>query len=144
GRVLWETGIPKGIRAYYMPDTIHGDLANDRRHFDAIVDLLNSGTTSKLGATPPAGRDVADVIEMHDPMPAMIPDEAELVATALGGRRSKVDDRPADTRIAIRMVHDNLTNARHPVLVSHYSHDVIVAGERYLDRCLDGRLSELL
>jgi hypothetical protein len=143
GRVLWATGIPKGIRTFYM-DTVHGDLANDRRHFDAIVDLLNSGTTSKLGTVPPARRDVADVVEMRDPMPAMIPDEAELVATALGGRRAKVEDRPADTRIAIRVVHDNLTNAKHPVLVSHYRHDVIVAAERYLDRCLGGRLSDLL
>jgi hypothetical protein len=37
-----------------------------------------------------------------------------------------------------------LVNAKYPVLVSHYRHDVIVAAEKYLDERLDGRLSELL
>jgi tetratricopeptide (TPR) repeat protein len=143
GRVLWDTGIPKGIRTFYM-DTVHGDMANDTRHFAAILDLLNTGTTSKLPTAPRAARDAAETFEMRDPLPAMVPDEAELVSAALGGRRVKVEVKPDDTRIAIRMVHDNLTNARFPVLVSHYRHDVIVAAEAYLDRRLGGRLSELL
>ncbi len=52
--------------------------------------------------------------------------------------------RAEQARITVRMVHDNLTNARSPVLVSHYRIDVIVAAEEYLDRQLDHRLSELL
>jgi triacylglycerol esterase/lipase EstA (alpha/beta hydrolase family) len=143
GRVLWDTGIPKGIRAFYM-DTVHGDLANDRRHFAAIVDLLNTGTTSKLPTAPRATRGGDETFEMRDPLPAMVPDEAELVAAALGGRREKVESKPEDARIAVRVVNDNVTNARFPVLVSHYRHDVIVAAEAYLDKRLDGRLSELL
>ncbi len=143
GRVLWDTGIPKGISTFFM-DTVHGDLANDRRHFAAIADLLDTGTTSRLPTAPPARRGAGDVFEMREEMPAMVPDEAELVAEALGGRRQRFTSSREEPRIAIRVVHDNLTNARSPVLLSHYRDDVIVAAEKYLDDRLDGRLSELL
>ena len=143
GRVLWDTGIPKDVPTFYM-DTVHGDLANDRRHFAAIVDLLNTGRTTRLSTTPPVSRASDTPFEMRDPMPAMVPDEAELVADALGGRREKVEVGRSGSRIHIRLIHDNVTNAKHPVLVSHYEKDVIVAAEKYLDGRLDGRLSELL
>lgn len=143
GRVLWETGIPANIRAFFM-DAVHGDLANDRRHFAALVDLLNTGTTAKLPSTPPVSRGADERFEMREPMPAMVPDEAELVAEALGGQRADIEAKAGETRINVRIVHDNLTNARSPVLASHYRFDVIVAAEAYLDTQLDGRLSELL
>ncbi len=143
GRVLWETGIPKGIPAYFM-NASHGDLANDRRHFPAIVDLLHTGSTSKLPITPPVRRGADARFEMRERLPAMVPDEAELVSDALGGRRVEEETRPSQGRIAVRVVHDNLTNARSPVLASHYHRDVIVAAEAYLDARLNGRLSELL
>lgn len=142
GRVLWETGIPEGLQAYYM-DTVHGDMASDRRHFRAIVDLLNDGSTTRLPQTPPLRRGVDEQFEMREPMPAMIPDEAELVSEALGGRRGRIEAVAPPLRIKLRMVHDNLTNARFPVLASHYKNDVIVAAEAYLDARLGGRLSEL-
>lgn len=143
GRVLWETGIPKNVPTFFM-DAVHGDLANDRRHFPALVDLLNTGTTDRLPKSAPATRDADTRFEMSERAPAMIPDEPELVSAALGGQRTKVEPGKASSRINVRMVHDNLTNAKHPVLVSHYRHDVIVAAEKYLDERLDGRLSELL
>lgn len=144
GRVLWDTGIPAGVLTYYMP-TVHGDMANDRRHFAALVELLEHGSTSRLDTQPPVSRAADETFEVHDRQPAMVPDEQELIADALGGSRLPVTDGPAEAgRIRVRVLHDNLTNARHPVLASHYRHDVIVAAEKYLDRQLGGRLSELL
>ncbi|HEU4523665.1 MAG TPA: hypothetical protein VFR62_01510, partial [Gemmatimonadales bacterium] len=142
GRVLWETGIPAGIPTYYM-DTVHGDLAKDRRHFPALLDLLNTGTTTRLATVPPTSRAGEERFELPDPEPAMVPDEPELVADALGGRRANIEFRPGVPKVTIRVVNDNLTNARFPVLASHYRNDVIVAAEEYLDRTLKGRLSEL-
>jgi alpha-beta hydrolase superfamily lysophospholipase len=144
GRVLWDTGIPSNVPSYFM-DTVHGDMANDRRHFAAIVELLESGATSRLSTTPPVSR-AADTerSELSDRPPTMVPDEQELIADALGGRRQLPVDDAAPTRIRVNVRHDNLTNARNPVLVSHYEKDVIVAAEKYLDMQLDGRLSELL
>jgi len=143
GRVLWDTGIPTDVPVFFM-DTVHGDMANDRRHFGAILDLLNTGTTTRLLATAPVSRAAGELVEMREPMPAMVPDEAELVSAALGGSRRPLAEGRQASRIQIRLVHDNLTNAHHPVLVSHYAQDVIVAAEKYLDERLDGRLSELL
>ncbi len=143
GRVLWETGIPANIRTFFM-DTVHGDLANDRRHFPALVDLLNTGTTAKLPPTPRVARGGDERFEMRERLPAMVPDEAELVSEVLGGRRADVEARAEQARISVRVIHDNLTNARSPVLASHYRFDVIVAAEAYLDRQLNHRLSELL
>lgn len=145
GRVTWDTGIPREVPTFYM-DTIHGDMANDRRHFAALVELLDTGRTTRLATTPPIARAADTPFEARDPLPDSIPDEAELVAAALGGRREKVDagDEAARTHVHVRLVHDNLTNARDPVLVSHYKQDVIVAAEKYLDDQLGGRLSELL
>jgi tetratricopeptide (TPR) repeat protein len=143
GRVLWKTGIPPGVPVFYM-DAVHGDLANQERHFPALVDLLNTGTTSKLPTAEPARRGAEERFELREPEPAMVPDEAELTADALGGTREKVERPSKAGRVSVRVVHDNLTNATSPVLVGHYQHDVIVAAEGYLDRRLDGRLSELL
>lgn len=143
GRVLWKSGIPPGIPTFYL-DTVHGDLASDRRHFAALVELLNTGTSARLPTSPPVSRGPEETFELPEPEPAMVPDEAELVADALGGRRTNAEFRPSLPKVDIRVVNDNLTNARFPVLAGHYRNDVIVAAEEYLDRRLSGRLSELL
>ena len=147
GRGRWPGALgdrhPQGHPGLFM-NAAHGDLANDKRHFPAIVDLLHTGSTSKLPITPPVRRGADARFEMRERLPAMVPDEAELVSDALGGRRVEEETRPAQGRIAVRVVHDNLTNARSPVLASHYHRDVIVAAEAYLDARLNGRLSELL
>ncbi|MEO5822981.1 MAG: CHAT domain-containing protein [Vicinamibacteraceae bacterium] len=144
GRVLWVTGIPQGIPAFYA-EASHGDLASDRRHFAALVDLLETGGTTRLPSTAPIGRASDDVFEMREPLAAMVPGETELIAAALGGSHARLQETLDDaTKVHVRVLHDDLSNARAPVLVSHYRHDVIVAAEKYLDNCLGGRLSELL
>ena len=45
--------------------------------------------------------------------------------------------------VTVRIVHADLGDAASPVLVGHYEGDLIVGAEAYLDRRLDGRLSEL-
>jgi alpha-beta hydrolase superfamily lysophospholipase len=144
GRVPWNTGIPQGVQTYFT-DVVHGDLASTASDFPAILDLLTTGTTSKLATTPPhRTRAVTDTFEMSDPMPAMLPDEQELVASALGGERKRAPRVDADSQqVIVRIVHDNLTNATSPVLVGHYDKDMIVAAEKYLDQILSGRLTEL-
>lgn len=145
GRVTWDTGVLPGIATYYM-DTVHGDMANDRRHFGAIVELLEAGRTARLPTSAPVSRAADTPFEAADPQPDSLPDEADLVAAALGGRRAArgADDGGPRAQVQLRLLHENLTNARYPVLVSHYKQDVIVAAERYLDDQLDGRLSDLL
>ena len=145
GRVLLGDRHSQRASARSTWTRVHGDLANDRRHFAAIVDLLATGTTSELPTSPPQRRAAAEQFEMREPTAGD--------GAGRGRARRRRARRPAAEGQWQRsrrpgspcaIVHDNLTNARSPVLVSHYKDDVIVAAEAYLDRWLDGRLSELL
>ena len=143
GRVLWKTGIPAGLRVFYM-DAVHGDLASTEEAFPALLDLLTTGTTSKLPTTAPQRRTAAtETFEMREPLPAMVPDQEDLVASALGGRRRPMRRTAPRHQVHVRVIHDDLSNATSPVLVGHYEQDVIVGAEAYLDRQLTGRLTEL-
>ncbi|HKP73141.1 MAG TPA: CHAT domain-containing protein [Pyrinomonadaceae bacterium] len=46
--------------------------------------------------------------------------------------------------LEVSMLHGDLRLARHPVVVGHYDGDGIVSAEKYLDRLLDGRLTDRL
>lgn len=144
GRVPWATGIPSGLseRTYYM-NAAHGDLASTEESFAALVDLLEHGRTSKLPKTPPVGRGSSrDAFPLREPALDAFPDETALAAAAMGGRRGR-KPRPAQNRVQVRVVHNNLIWAQSPVVVGHYVNDVIVGAEALLDRQLDGRLREL-
>jgi hypothetical protein len=143
GRVLWKTGIPAGLRVFYM-DAVHGDLASTEEAFPALLDLLTTGTTSRLPTTAPQRRTAAtETFEMREPLPSMVPDQEELVASALGGRRRPLRRPAPRPQVCVRVLHNDLSNATSPVLVGHYEQDVIVGAEAYLDRQLTGRLTEL-
>ena len=143
GRVLWKTGIPAGLRVFYM-DAVHGDLASTEEAFPALLDLLTTGTTSKLPTTAPQRRAAAtETFEMREPLPSMVPDQEDLVASALGGRRRPMRRTAPRHQVRVRVIHNDLSNATSPVLVGHYEQDVIVGAEAYLDRQLTGRLTEL-
>src|SRR5262249_55577070 len=111
--------------------------------FPALVDLLATGATSRLSKQPPTRRDAqSDVLDVRPHRLAMVPDEEDLVAAALGceGRRLEALTAPS---VNVRVVHGNLARALYPVLVGHYRDDVFVSAESYLDGQLDGRLREL-
>ena len=47
--VTWKYGIPPQLspnQVFYM-NTTHGELANDSKHFDAIKDILATGSTTR-------------------------------------------------------------------------------------------------
>jgi hypothetical protein len=144
GRVPWSTGIPVELakQTYYM-NAVHGDLANTEDAFPALVDLLSNGTTSKLPQTPPAVRgDAKETFPLREVAADTFPDDASLMAAALGGRRGTKPRRARDP-IRVSVVHNNLVWAHSPVVVGHYRDDVFVGAEDLLDRQLKGRLREL-
>ncbi len=138
GQVLWSTGIPKGIRAWYT-SAAHGDLARHAPAFPAILDLLQRGTTDRLSQTPPVvsrprGAPPAVARElMH-----RVPSEDDLLATAMGAAPA-VPLRP-ERRVAVRVVNGHLKFARHPLLVGHYIGDTLNGSELVLDREQNGRI----
>ena len=139
GRVPWDTGIPKGLRTWYM-DAEHGNLADYEPAFPAILDLLINGTTDRLRTTPPVVERGAEVAFPITPEKIDIyPDGAELIATAVGGHPRV---RPSAKRlpVLVSVAHGDLSFTRQPVAVGHYQGDSIVSAEDYLDRHLDGML----
>ncbi|MDT3777282.1 CHAT domain-containing protein [Nitrospira sp. MA-1] len=143
GRVPWDTGIPEALKhqTYYM-DSEHGDLANAPEAFDALLDLLNAGVTTKLSQVPLVRRGVSVVpFELPEVRLEMYPNEEDLIASALGSARIKKKRQPT-RKISVTMVHGNLSRASSPVAVGHYEGDTIVSAEAYLDRQLNGRLRE--
>ncbi len=139
GRVPWESGIPAGIRTWYLP-VEHGDLPAAEEGFDAISDLLRHGTTSRLPAKPPEALGETELFDMPVEREPLYPGFGDLARTALGGGR-KVRRRPMESKVKVSVRHGSLAFAGHPVLVGHYKGDTIISAEAYLDQALDGRLS---
>jgi hypothetical protein len=144
GRVLWATGIPAGIRTYYL-DVKHGDLLNHERGFKAISEILGRGETTLLSVDPPSQRGPgAQAGVLADRMIPFYPDEAMLQRAALGGdiipRRERGPGAKARAfRVAV--CHGDLAAALYPVAVGHYLGDTISGTEAVLDRRLAGLMT---
>lgn len=139
GRVPWETGIPQGVKTWYL-QAAHGDLPSTEEGFDAITDLLRHGTTDRLPTAPPETRGAPERFELPPERDQLYPDFADLARTAVGAGRTK-RPRRTERKIKVSVRHGSLAFAGHPVLVGHYKGDTIISAEAYLDRTLDGRLS---
>ncbi|MCC2657429.1 MAG: hypothetical protein K0Q76_2537 [Panacagrimonas sp.] len=148
GTVPWDSGRLDGVATYYVRDTGHDALCTQTRAFAGYVDLLQTGTTTRLPTVPPVvarAPGEGDIFVLRERPPAdSMPGEAELALLGFSGRSPR--ERGATSsmslpplRISIR--HGDLAYARHPVVVGHYQGDAIVAAEKALDRRLGGRLS---
>ena len=141
GRVPWKTGILDPQQTWYA-NAEHGDLARHAPNFEAILDLIETGTTSRLPDKPPAtARGVDQTFELPDE-PILFPDEADIEAAAMGGAPIEPMAPSKGERAKVSITHGNLAFAEGPVLVGHYADDVLVGAEAYLDRVLDGQLSQ--
>ena len=144
GRVTWDSGIPSGIRTWYM-DAVHGDLCSEEDHFDAIADLLTTGTTTRLSTVQPVQRGTGEVVSLIEPEQPLYPDEAMLRAQVLGGSVRRQAPPSADVaKVNVRVLHADLAFSSYPVMVGHYTGDTIISAEKALDRSLAGQLSQRL
>lgn len=151
GTVSWVSGQLDALPTWYLEDTAHDALCVQQHAFAAYLDLLQTGTTTRLAKAPPlrarAGGDEAARFELPATPPADgLPAEDELRSLGFGGglRRAPAGARPAAPTIEISVRHGDLSYARHPVLVGHYQGDTIVSAEATLDRQLDHALSRRL
>ncbi|MCI0620966.1 MAG: CHAT domain-containing protein [Acidobacteria bacterium] len=141
GRVTWDSGIPSGVPAWYM-DVEHGDLPAHPAAFPALLQLLQSGSTTLLPQTPPVSRAAAELFPLPRAVDELYPNAEELAASALGaGRRRRKTAKAPEAPVRVSIVHGNLAFARYPVAVGHYAGDTIISAEGHLDRALDGELS---
>ncbi len=141
GRAPWDTGIPQGVKAWYMEGVEHGDLPAHEEAFEALTELLEQGATDRLPQSPPVARTAAALFDMPRAIDETFPDEQRLAASMLGGsprpRRRRAQQKRA---VTVRVIHGNLWYARHPVAVGHYAGDTIISAEKTLDAALEGLL----
>ena len=133
----------KGIDAYYSLAQ-HGDLANRPDDFPALLELLESGSTTRLPSQPPAvRRDSSTPYAIPSEAEDILPNERDLAAAALGGSGApdNVSSKQPEQRVHVEVVHGDLSFARHTVAAGHYTGDSIVGAEALLDHHLGGRLS---
>jgi hypothetical protein len=144
GRVPWKTGIPAGVPVWYV-DSVHGDLANHTKAYNAYLELVETGDTRDpaLSRVPPASRGDAAPIFLPRGLTsnALYPSVEEVLAAATGGARpgarATADAEPA---ALVEVVHGSLASAESPVLIGAYANDGLRGSAKYLDGHLAGQL----
>ncbi|WMP17528.1 DUF7379 domain-containing protein [Thiothrix lacustris] len=139
GVSLWGS-LPESVPTWFMP-VEHGRMASHSEYFQTLQYLLDDGVSRQLEQKPPAIGKAGDQW-LPEIRSELFPDEAELLAAALGyhTRMTQEEVRP---QVEVRVVHGNLEQVAHPVVVGHYEGDSILSAEALLDKRLDGRMSEL-
>ncbi len=143
GLVTWASGRLDNLKAdercWYMP-VAHGDLPDSDEHFPALLDLLQSGETTRLERLP-ASR-AATITRSYDAGPAPYPTGEELTRSLLGAKPKRRKARLTRQRLAVRVVAMDLCHAQVPVLCGHYLGDPIAGAEAQIDHRLDGALAQ--
>lgn len=174
GRVTHELGLPLDTegKPVFGNDRVrystaeHGDLTKDRETVAAVADLLRSGATARLSATPPAPRRGAAVAEDRWIPAELVEPPVDDVAPIARGRRAQAGSRAqlrAEAQAAgdravrgwlgatpeaealpvlrVGVLHASLEYSTYAVMVGHYQGGLIAGAEGYLDKRLGGQLT---
>ncbi|WP_010523065.1 CHAT domain-containing protein [Aquimarina agarivorans] len=142
GSVTWATGIPDTLQnaTWYMNVT-HGKMCDEKKHFPALMELLESGTTNLLSQSPIVVRGEQNDMIMPNEDALMITDQLALEKVIMGIHHFPDVEEP-NTMIAIEISHGDLGNAKYPVAVGHHINDPIVSAESVVDYYMNYRLSK--
>jgi CHAT domain-containing protein/pimeloyl-ACP methyl ester carboxylesterase len=142
--VTWDTGIPSGMKAetVYFSDVSHGELANEKRLFKPIAEILSQGKTDILKNKRPALRD-ADVEFVAKPSFNFDLSEAGVERSIMGLKVEEIDTQTI-LPISVSVSNGDLKYAAFPVLAGHFYNDGIFSAERAIDKYLNGELSRRL
>ncbi|MBU4262870.1 MAG: CHAT domain-containing protein [Proteobacteria bacterium] len=140
GRVTHEAGKLPGVATWYMAAE-HGELADHKPAFPALVELLEQGKTTALPTMPPSLARGEIKSLPYAPQPLLYPTRSELIAGFMG-KPVRAYRRRVPVSLKVCVVHGDLRYASYPVMVGHYLGDTIIAAEAHLDRQLDCALSQ--
>ena len=142
GQVPWNTGIPKGIKHWFV-NAVHGDIPDYRPAHNAFVEILKTGTTNLLATQAPVSREYAGERAMLPDTVDVFPSEEQMLVAGMGksvqGKRAEKSALPP---LHVSVIHGNLCFAQSPLAVGHYQGDTIVSAEAVLDNLLGNRLSQ--
>lgn len=144
GSVTWASGrldnLDADSRCWFMP-VIHGDMASEEDYFPAIVELLEKGSTDKLGRLPQKRGGAATTFTL-EAEPPVLPGDEELLRACIGGSAHRHKRTRARPRLKVSVRAGDLRYLDQPVLCGHYIGDAISGAEAALDQKLGGALSE--
>ena len=142
GSVTWETGIPKNLETntWYMEAT-HGELCASKKHFPAIFDLLETGTTTLLDQNRITHRGEVELFEMPEEISLSISTERAFEYAIMGLDPNLKLEEPKNM-VNIEICHGDLGNAMYPVAVGHHLNDPIVSAEMAVDHYMENQLSK--
>lgn len=139
--VTWETGIPQKMIAdgnVYYSDVQHGELANERRLFRAIADVLAKGSTTLLKKTRPALRSTETELVTR-PTTNYDMSEGGIINNILGMGTTE-GEKSGALPVSVSVCHGDLRYARHLVLAGHFYNDGLFSAERSLNEALNDEL----
>ncbi len=141
GSVTWESGIPDNFPTenLYYTNTEHGELANDNRLFDGLLELLKEGTTSHFQKSRPISRGSVATLASDE---TISNDPKEAMGILFGIRGHDIDYEQQVDELEVSVNHAHLQVSKYPLMVGHFVQDGIVSAEGVLDSNFSGKLSE--
>lgn len=151
GRVTLENAMLPGVKTWQV-DIVHGDMADEKKAFDAYVDLLSNGDTARL--QPVQSRAMRGA-SGEVPAPALVPSRPSRSMRSAEPPISMRDvlarepDRgigtsPVGHRLNVVIVNGNLKFVREPLIVGHYRTLKLTSTEAIIDKLLDNKMDESL
>jgi tetratricopeptide (TPR) repeat protein len=154
GRVPLASALLPGVKTWTL-DCEHGDLPDAEGAFDAFVELLVRGDTTRLqrlsapagvrgaGAVLPAAPAVVHVRSRPSRgRPLAVPAETQRAVFDVPGIAAAVasPDAGAQSALRVNVINGNLGFVREPLLVGHYRSSVLTGTELAIDRTVDGAM----
>jgi len=144
GTVTWLSGRIGGIGSFYYLPAAHGDLLAKSAHFEALIELLDKGRTTRLDTTPPVVRALEDEVPVvYDAGAPVTADGVTVARLALGASLEAQVEPVGRAALAVGVRAMDLRFVAGPILVGHYENDPISGPEALIDsELLEGRLRE--
>lgn len=153
GRVTLESALLPGVRAWRLASS-HGDLPAAREAFEAYLELLERGETTRLepvssaparaGAPQPAS---TSALVRHRPSRRGSAPDAPLVDIGelfVNDAREDTPVAPPARGLQITVHNGNLKFVRHPLLVGHYAASTLTGSEAVVDQYIGGAMTASL
>ncbi len=151
GRVTHKSAMLPGVKTWQV-DTGHGDLADARKAFEAYVDILTTGETSKLpvvvegfatrGGSAPA---LAETLTRSRPSRVLRSDAPpSQLNDVFQAQPESAPPEKAGSRVRISITNGNLKFVRAPLLIGHYHSSKLTGAEAVIDRLIGQSMSRSL
>lgn len=146
GRVTVESALLPGVPAWQIT-CVHGDLPGEEGSFGAYLELLERGTTTRLGDQIDVAAKLAATLDRTALVPnrglrrttPVEPDGYDRLSSEIAPRPAADVTQPV---LAVTVVNGNLKFVRQPIMLGHYRSLQLAGAEEAMDVMIGGGMSE--